>query len=96
MCALVDDAIYCAHGGVPHGGITTEQIMEMKKDIREPGVESLVAWEILWSDPCTQQEFLDACDLREVNPETANGFVFNTKRGTAFKFNEQGASYAKP
>lgn len=64
----------------------------MKRVVCEPDKESLIAWEILWSDPANQQEFLDTCEVRNVDPETANGFVFNTKRGTAFKFSEEGAN----
>ena len=91
VCALVDDAIFCCHGGIPHAAQTIDQICKVKRVLMEPDKEALIAWEILWSDPANQQEFLDTCEMRNVNPETANGFVFNTKRGTAFKFNEAGA-----
>ena len=86
----MDDAIFCAHGGIPFTAKTTEEIVAVKRDIREPEQESDIAWEILWSDPAGMQEFLDSCEVRDVDPDTANGFVFNTKRGTAYKFNEQG------
>lgn len=92
-CAVVDDAIFCAHGGIPHpeSASKLEQISFVQRNIREPEDESSIVWEILWSDPCNMQEFYDTCDIRNVEPETAGGFVFNTKRGTAYKFNEEGA-----
>ncbi len=91
VCGLVDDAIYCAHGGLPKSAKTVEQIVEVKRDIRNPEKESDIAWEILWSDPANEQEFVDTCEQKGVDPKTSGGFVFNTKRGTAFKFNEAGA-----
>ena len=90
VCALVDDAIFCAHGGIPFTAKTIEEIVAVKRDIREPQPESDIAWEILWSDPVGMQEFLYTCEVRGVDPDTTNGFVFNTKRGKAYKFNEQG------
>ena len=45
------------------------------------------------SDPCGPQEFIETCEVREVDPASTNGFVFNTKRGTAYKFNEDGANF---
>lgn len=91
VCGLVDDAIYCAHGGLPKSAKTVEQIVEVKRDLRDPEKESNIAWEILWSDPANEQEFVDTCEQKAVDPKTSGGFVFNTKRGTAFKFNEAGA-----
>ena len=49
VCSVVDDAIFCAHGGLPFSAKTLDQIVAVKKNIREPEQESDIAWEILWS-----------------------------------------------
>ncbi|KAI2810833.1 hypothetical protein BLOT_001999 [Blomia tropicalis] len=92
VCGLVDEAIFCAHGGIPHEAKTIDQIIGVKRVIREPEQESLIAWEILWSDPAHMQQYLDVCEMREVDPDEQKGFVYNTKRGTAYMFNENGAA----
>ena len=95
ICSVLDDAIFCAHGGIPYSAKTIEQINALKREIQDPQQDDgglPIVWEILWSDPANMQEFLDTCDFRGVDPDTTDGFVFNTKRGIGFKFNEHGAS----
>lgn len=92
VCAVLDEAIYCAHGGIPKSAVTIEHINRLPREISEPQSEAAIAWEILWSDPANRDEFVDTCAGRGVDPETSHGFVFNTKRGTAFKFGEQAAT----
>src|SRR5699024_9105844 len=57
VCALVDDAIFCAHGGIPHAAKTLQQIAAVNRKIREPEEESDIVWEILWSDPGKNASF---------------------------------------
>lgn len=92
VAATVDDAIYCAHGGIPRSVQTIAQINQMKKELPNPEVDSAVAWEILWSDPCHAQQFNDICNFKGINPKTTSGYIHNTRRGTAFLFNEVGAN----
>ncbi|KAJ6217351.1 hypothetical protein RDWZM_008508 [Blomia tropicalis] len=92
VAAVVDDAIYCAHGGIPRSAQTISQINQIKRELVNPEVESAIAWEILWSDPCHAQQFIDICNFFKQNPRETGGFVRNTKRGTAFLFNEVGAN----
>lgn len=91
VCALVDDCIFCAHGGLPRSLSEVEQLVKIKQELKDPERESRAAWEILWSDPCHMQQFLEIADLLNLNPDNLNGFIKNTKRGTAFLFNETGA-----
>lgn len=91
VCALVDESIFCAHGGIPHTASVDDIIASVPRELPEPEEQSDIAWEILWSDPCSMAEFIDTCEMRDLDPDLANGFVFNTKRGTAFKFSEVGA-----
>lgn len=57
-------------------------------DIKVPERDSIVCWEIMWSDPIHISNFIDVCNLLKLEPSKQNGFVKNIKRGTAFYFNE--------
>lgn len=55
----------------------------------EPETESDIASEILWNDPITNQEYHDLFAKDKEHAATnPKGFLFNTKRGTAFYFSE--------
>ena len=92
FCAVIDDAIFCAHGGIPASTRQIDKINEVKVDLKEPEKEAAIAWEILWSDPIGPQQFAEAADLLKVRVDTARGFLTNTKRGTAFLFGEEAAN----
>ena len=51
ICAVVDDAIFCAHGGIPKAALTLEEIGTVPVEMDNPFQQSTIAWEILWSDP---------------------------------------------
>lgn len=90
VSAIIDDTIFCAHGGIPRSATSIEQIREIKRELREPEAESAIAWEILWSDPCHAQQFNEIAEILNQNVDQLKGFIKNTKRGTAFLFNEEG------
>ncbi len=92
VAAVVDDAIYCAHGGIPRSAATIAALNALRKELPNPEVDAAAAWEILWSDPCHAQQFNEICNYRGLNPATTGGYVFNIRRGTAFLFNEVGAN----
>jgi hypothetical protein len=46
LSAIIDDAIYCAHGGIPTSTRKVEEINAVKADLRSPEIESAVAWEV--------------------------------------------------
>ena len=46
--------IFCVHGGIPsteHGGGFVEAINSIPVPLKDPEMESPLAWEIMWSDP---------------------------------------------
>lgn len=86
IAATVDDRIFCVHGGIPgpeNDSGLIENINKVPCPLRDPEVESPLAWEIMWSDPIS---------IEQVTPEIKEqldkrkGFVDNTRRGTAHFF----------
>lgn len=92
LCAVIDDVIFCAHGGIPRSTQEVHDIQKLASVICNPEHESRLAWEILWSDPIHQQQFLEMSCLLKDDSNQKEGFLFNKKRGTAFVFNEDAAS----
>ena len=94
ICAIIDDSIFCSHGGIPTSTLKVEEILRVPTPLEDPENQSQIAWQILWNDPVTTQEFKDYQDmLKEQNPDSQNtGFLPNTKRGTAHFFSEQALS----
>ncbi|KAH7644253.1 serine/threonine protein phosphatase-like protein [Dermatophagoides farinae] len=90
FAAIINDSIYCAHGGLPY----TEQNLavlnrEMPKVIRDPENEAIPVWELVWSDPLEFAKFGEQAELLGLPPAYMNGFFLpNIKRGTSFFFNE--------
>jgi len=89
VSAVVDDSIYCAHGGIPKSAKTINDINQVPKMLRDPENMSAIAWEILWSDPCHPRQFYEVANVTQQDPK--DNFIFNSKRGTAFLFNEKAA-----
>src|SRR5699024_4011380 len=87
VCAVVDDRVFCAHGGIPRSVSKVEDIGKVAREIRDPQHESAAVWEMLWSDPCHMQQFYVQADLTSTaNENLERGFIKNVKRGTAFLF----------
>ncbi|KAH7643845.1 hypothetical protein HUG17_6207 [Dermatophagoides farinae] len=59
LVAIIDDSIFCAHGGIPSCVEKLEQIAAIKLPMKEPEQESNIAHEILWNDPVSDQEYRD-------------------------------------
>ena len=91
ICAIIDQAIYCAHGGIP----TTTKIEELFKipcPLRDPESQSSYAWEILWNDPVNPNEFNEALAEEKAKGQAnryPHGFISNSKRGTAYYFSDE-------
>lgn len=50
LCAVIDGAVFCAHGGIPRAATHLEEVAaSLPAEIAEPQHESTIAWEILWS-----------------------------------------------
>ncbi|KAH9401094.1 hypothetical protein TYRP_002683 [Tyrophagus putrescentiae] len=61
LCAVVDENLYCAHGGLPYSAQTLEEIsVSIPVELATPEQECDVAWEIMWSDPMAPEMFREA------------------------------------
>lgn len=93
MSAVVDEKIFCAHGGIPRSATNLETIRKLPFELSDPQHQSDVAWEILWSDPCHQSKFNDLADFGPNEDEDIEqGYIYNAKRGTAYLFGETAMS----
>lgn len=57
-CAVIDDKIFCAHGGIPSAGSGAYKISDLNSlpcPLPNPEEQSAVAWEMLWNDPVNNQ-----------------------------------------
>lgn len=95
VAATIDDQIFCAHGGIPTSALRLDELYTMPTPLADPENQSPAAWEILWNDPVSSTEYSEYADLLRKQPggqqAVANmqGYLPNTKRGTAFFFSEE-------
>ncbi|KAL5016152.1 hypothetical protein ScPMuIL_005741 [Solemya velum] len=86
IAATIDGKVFCVHGGIPsleHEGGSIEAINKVPVPLRDPEDESPLAWEVMWSDPISL-DLLTPENMKDLHDN--NGFVFNTRRGTAHFF----------
>ena len=93
VAATVDNAIFCVHGGLSPNAPTLDHIRKLPSPLENPEFYP-VAWELLWSDPCHLQQYLDLMEWNDVASDSVaqQGYVYNQKRGAAYLFNERAAS----
>lgn len=89
VAAILDDTIYCAHGGIPRSAPTIAEIANQPLDIPSPGEDNPIVWEIVWSDPLHPFQFEQLCEYTGENSAEKEGFAMNIKRGAAFFFTEE-------
>lgn len=95
VAATIDDQIFCSHGGIPTTTIRLDELYNIPSPLTDPENQSPPAWEILWNDPVSSTEYSEYADLLRKQPggqqAVANmqGYLPNTKRGTAFFFSEE-------
>lgn len=95
LAATIDDQIYCAHGGIPTSALRIDELYNIPTPLPDPENQSAAAWEILWNDPVSSTEYSEYSELLRKQPggqqAVANmqGYLPNTKRGTAFFFSEE-------
>lgn len=93
--ATIDDQIFCSHGGIPTSALRLDELYNIPTPLSDPENQSPAAWEILWNDPVSATEYSEYADLLRKQPggqqAVANmqGYLPNTKRGTAFFFSEE-------
>lgn len=89
ICAVIDENIFCAHGGIPKSATRLEDILEIPVYLPDPETSSAVAWEIIWNEPINSD---DSVNLPDFSPQTsANGFFSNAKHGTGYYYTEEAA-----
>lgn len=94
VCAVIDDSIFCAHGGIPGISATKlEQLMRIPKNMPDPENESPPAWEMLWNDPMEKNDALAAINItasgsKHSHLEQMKGYLKNEKRGTAYLYTD--------
>lgn len=95
VAATIDDQIFCSHGGIPTSALRLDELYNIPTPMTDPENQSPAAWEILWNDPVSSTEYMEYADLLRKQPggqqAVANmqGYLPNTKRGTAFFFSEE-------
>lgn len=95
VAATIDDQIFCSHGGIPTSALRLDELYTIPSPLSDPENQSPAAWEILWNDPVSSTEYSEYADLLRKQPggqqAVANmqGYLPNTKRGTAFFFSEE-------
>lgn len=89
VAALVDEVLYCAHGGIPASVTTLYQIAAIPTPLDLPQLQSAEAWEILWNDPVSREDFRHLSEFDQNFAVDSSGFARNTKRGTGFLYTEQ-------
>lgn len=97
FAATIDQSIYCAHGGIPHEITSIDDLnSSIPSVISNPEAESNVSWEIIWSDPIGPEEYSKVAEIEDIknqrNEGIKEGYLRNTRRGTAFFYNELATS----
>lgn len=86
IAAIVDEQVFCAHGGIPTTSIHINQLISsVPCPMVDPEFQSPQAWEVLWNDPITNEDYANLKSMFFSH----NGFMSNNKRGTAYFFSEE-------
>ncbi|XP_063846075.1 uncharacterized protein LOC135091949 isoform X1 [Scylla paramamosain] len=86
LAAVIDDQVFCIHGGIPNIPGNLSEMEKIPCPLRNPEVESDVAWQVMWNDPIAPDEMTESV-IEELSQN--NGFAHNTKRNTACVFNRK-------
>ena len=86
LCAIVDEQVFTAHGGIPSCVSRVEELYNIAPDLPQPNLMSKPAWEMLWNDPLNMNDYKNAvAGLLDLTfPQLPQGCFPNNKRGTAY------------
>jgi diadenosine tetraphosphatase ApaH/serine/threonine PP2A family protein phosphatase len=87
IAAVIDEGVFCCHGGVPKALTKLEDLMKIPKPLVQPDVESPAAHELMWNDPIESMTSYNknmVQVLRDRNVE----FIANRARSTGFYYTE--------
>lgn len=92
LAAVVDDRIFTVHGGIPSSTLypdstVAKAINRIPKTLPDPEIQSPLAWELMWNDPLREGE--DLSNSARIQLSVKEGFVNNTRRGTASMFSSE-------
>ena len=88
LCAIVDEQIFTAHGGIPASVNRVEALYSIPVPLPNPNGINKAAWEMLWNDPVSTADyklFMGSGDPSPF-PDYPAGCCPNLKRGTAFYY----------
>ncbi|KAI3378771.1 hypothetical protein SNEBB_010406 [Seison nebaliae] len=103
LAALVDNKIFCVHGGIPSPGCINDYreiisgIENIQVPLKDPENESQLAWELMWNDPIIDPITAAAEGLSDLYSHASSceedtrfvkaGFHPNSRRSTGYFFN---------
>jgi serine/threonine-protein phosphatase PP1 catalytic subunit len=59
LCALIDEQVFCVHGGLPRALVSSQNILaEIASIVRPINVASQLVSDLLWNDPVRNSLFL--------------------------------------
>jgi hypothetical protein len=87
IAAVIDEVVFCCHGGVPKTLTKLGDIMLIPKPLVSPNVESPAAHELMWNDPIESLPNYDLSVYEDLDRRKVY-FLPNDARGTAFYFTE--------
>ena len=106
--AVIDESIFCAHGGIPFTILTIDGLNQLPNVIAEPEIEAAAVWEV---SRCSYKQTTNCnCFYLQIlwsDPITTaeyrqltefmsrkddSGYLSNMKRSTAFYFSEKATS----